>query len=882
MELYLNHSGTPHEGATPHSGRYAWGSGENSKQRPKDLYEHIQKMHRQGVSDKEIAEGLGISLRQLQAVRSYSGSEYKLQKRTEALDLINQGYSQSEAARRIGVSESTLRGWLKKDFEKRASASQSTADLLKKEVDKYKYIDVGFGVAQNMGITESRLAAAVQSLQDQGYAVVKTEIKQVGFDNQYTPMVVLCKNGTTRGELFKHQEEIRVPNQRFVEENGRTLLGLNPIKSISSDRIAIQYGDKGGAEKDGIIELRRSTEDLSMGNSRYAQVRIGVDGTHFLKGMAIYADDLPDGVDIRFNTNKKSGTPKLDVLKPMKMDDKGNIDKDNPFGAAIKEGGQKGYLNIVREEGDWAEWTKTLSSQFLSKQSTALAKKQLDMAIAFKKDELDQIKSLTNPGLKKYFLEQFANSCDSDAEHLKAASLPRQSSRVLLPLTSIKPDQVYAPGYKNGEKVALVRYPHAGTFEIPILTVNNNNREAKRLFSQAIDAVGINHTVAERLSGADFDGDTVTVIPTNDGKIKSTRALKGLENFDPKESYPERKGMKYMSKKYTQQQMGIISNLITDMTLQGASEEHMVRAVKHSMVVIDAYKHKLDYKRSEKENDIDELKRIYPQQSDGKYGGSSTLISRAKSQEHIPERRQYSGNRGIDSVTGEKVYYETGRVGRSGKIKTMKTTKMALTSDAHSLISNNPSKMEFIYAEHANTLKAMANEARKDILATKDIPYSPSARIKYKAEVDSLKGKVTEAIKTRPYERQAQILTNHIVNLKISDNPAMTKEDIKKARTQALKEQRARLNSKAKKVEITSKEWAAIQAGAIPKSTANAVFRYADQDKLKDLAMPKNKPKMTSQRISLAKAMYAKGHTQAEIASRLGVSVSTVQEAVKS
>ena len=43
--------------------------------------------------------------------------------------------------------------------------------------------------------------------------------------------------------------------------------------------------------------------------------------------------------------------------------------------------------------------------------------------------------------------------------------------------------------------------------------------------------------------------------------------------------------------------MGEISNLITDMTLAGATEPELARAVKHSMVVIDAAKHELDYKK---------------------------------------------------------------------------------------------------------------------------------------------------------------------------------------------------------------------------------------------------------------------------------------------
>ena len=43
--------------------------------------------------------------------------------------------------------------------------------------------------------------------------------------------------------------------------------------------------------------------------------------------------------------------------------------------------------------------------------------------------------------------------------------------KLLQKIPSMKENEVYAPNYKNGEQVALIRYPHAGTFEIPILTV---------------------------------------------------------------------------------------------------------------------------------------------------------------------------------------------------------------------------------------------------------------------------------------------------------------------------------------------------------------------------------------------------------------------------
>ena len=64
-------------------------------------------------------------------------------------------------------------------------------------------------------------------------------------------------------------------------------------------------------DKDGVIEIRSGVDDLSLGDSHYAQVRILVDGNTYLKGMAVYSDDLPDGVDVMFNTNKKKRHPDI-------------------------------------------------------------------------------------------------------------------------------------------------------------------------------------------------------------------------------------------------------------------------------------------------------------------------------------------------------------------------------------------------------------------------------------------------------------------------------------------------------------------------------------------------------------------------------------------
>ena len=448
---------------------------------------------------------------------------------------------------------------------------------------------------------------------------------------------------------------------RFIRrDGGKTFSKFRYPESMDSKRLMIRYADDvgpdgaKGIDKDGIVEIRRGVDDLSLGNSRYAQVRILVDKTRYIKGMAVYSDDMPDGVDVIFNTNKTKDVAKMDVLKKIKDD------PDNPFGSLIKPNGQSEYIgkdgkkhlsliNKRADEGDWDEWADALPSQFLGKQTLYMAKKQLNLAKADKLAQYDEICSLTNPTIKKHLLEDFANNCDSAAVHLKAAALPGQKYHVIIPVNSLKDNEVYAPGYESGSKVALIRYPHGGTFEIPILTVNNKHAPAKKLIgTDAVDAIGINKKNADRLSGADFDGDTVMVIPTNDrgGKVKitSTPPLKGLEGFDPKMAYPERKGMQYMTKKGAQTQMGIISNLITDMTLAHASDDELAAAVRHSMVVIDAEKHKLDYKRSEVENNIAALKKKYQAKYDDEgnlvsYGGASTILSRAKGETSVLKRQ---------------------------------------------------------------------------------------------------------------------------------------------------------------------------------------------------------------------------------------------------
>ena len=864
-----------HYGTKRHSGRYPYGSGENPYQHEGNFIAKIKDLEEEGLTEKEIASYFDLSIREYRAEKSLAKTRMREANRAQVADYISQGMGYSEIARIMGKPESTIRSLASDQVGRKQQATQATIDVLKKNVDMQDYIDVGTGVAASLGITDTRLDTAVQALKDQGYEVHNIYVEQAWMPGKYTTVKVLAKPGTTKQDIYDHRGDIGLVNEHFKDQHSAQLDYYKPVKSISSKRVEVRYAEDGGKDKDGVIELRRGAEGLDLGKSRYAQVRIAVDDSHFLKGMAVYSDDLPDGVDIRFNTTKhKADCPTdLDAMKPLKGDLSNPLEA---FNSSVKKGGQSGYLNIVNEEGDWSTWSKSLASQVLSKQPTQLAKRQLDSARLDRVAELQEIQSLTNPTVKTYFLEQYADKCDTASVNLKAAAIPRQASHVILPVTSLKPTEVYAPGYKDGETVVLIRYPHGGTFEIPELKVNNKNKEAKKMISSGGDAVGIHPKVAERLSGADFDGDTVLVIPNNDRSFKTSPALKGLEGFEPKEVYKRPAGTTPVKHATAPKEMGVVTNLIADMTLQKASSEEIARAVRYSMVVIDAEKHNLDYKQARKDNDIEGLQKKYQRKEDGKYGGATTLISRAGATTRIPEvKRSYKP----DPETGKYTYTPTGATytDKKGNVKPKltKTEQMRTVSDAYELSSGTT--MEAVYADYANSMMDLAATARKEAADTKGIVYSPSAAKTYSKEVASLNAKVTQAESHAPKERKAQLLANTQVALKKADNPEMTKEQESKHKAKALAEARASLGGTKPKVEITDAEWEAIQNGAISKTKLMQIMRYADQDKLKERAMPRDSKGLTESQITRARSRLAAGYTLSEVADQLGVSVNSLK-----
>ena len=873
-----------HYGTPRHSGRYPWGSGKNP-QRNKNFLQRADELKKQGLSDKEIAEAFDMSTGQYRALRSIATNEKKKQDIRRVQELKDKGWSNVAISNELGIPESTVRNYLDPAFQLRRDKATILAEELKKQVEERTYLDVGEGVNVQLGVSEEQMKAAIALLEQEGYTYHRISVPQASDPTKKTNVVVLTKDDVSYEEVSNNKEKISSPEGVKFEDYGEIMKTFQKPQSVDSDRIEIRYAEEGGAEKDGLIELREGVEDLDLGYNRYAQVRIAVDGTHYLKGVAVYSDDLPEGVDIRFNTSKSQDIPKMDAMK--KLSD----DPENPFTATIKD--QRGAINIVNEDEDWEKWSKNLSSQFLSKQTPELAKRQLDLTYQEKQAEFDEICSLTNPTIKRQLLESFADDCDSEAVHLKAAALPRQATHVILPVNSLKDNEIYAPNYENGEEVVLIRYPHGGIFEIPRLRVNNNNEEGKDILGNAKTAVGINANVAKQLSGADFDGDTVVVIPTRGQKIKTSAPLDDLKDFDPKERYSAYEGMPKTGPDtgfYKQQEMGKVSNLITDMTIKGADDAEIARAVKHSMVVIDAEKHNLDWRASEVDNGIKELKAKY---QGGENRGASTLISKASSEKYVNDRAEVRSMKNMTSeekeryLNGEVIYRDTGKKRKTedGSYKDIKvkTTKMAEERDARKLSSGTV--MEEIYANHANKLKTLANEARKEErFNTGKLTQNASAKEAYKEERDSLKAKLNIAKKNSPLERQAQLIASVKSKARIDANPNLDKNDKKKIRQQEINRARAALGTRSRNpnnpnsiaIKITDKEWDAIQSGAISDSMLKDILRYTNIDDLKERATPRSDRGMSSAAVSRARTLLDNGYTQAEVAKELGVSTTTL------
>lgn len=278
-----------HYGIKRRSGRYPWGSGDNPYQHSGDFLSRVQELRGQNFSftddkgvtwkgDTAIAKSMGLTSGQFRTQLSLAREERRSDLVATAKGLRVKGYSLNEIAREMGFeNDSSVRSLLNVNAEARMNQASKTAEFLKKQISEKGMIDVGAGVERGLGISRERLKEALYILEMEGYEVYGGRVPQQTTPGKLTTLKMLCPPGTAHKEIYNF-ENIHTIEDYISRDGGDSFeKAFVYPKSMDSKRLAIRYAEEGGKDKDGVIEVRRGVDDLSLGDSHYAQVRILVD-----------------------------------------------------------------------------------------------------------------------------------------------------------------------------------------------------------------------------------------------------------------------------------------------------------------------------------------------------------------------------------------------------------------------------------------------------------------------------------------------------------------------------------------------------------------------------------------------------------------------------
>lgn len=183
--------------------------------------------------------------------------------------------------------------------------------------------------------------------------------------------------------------------------------------------------------------------------------------------------------------------------------------------------------------------------------------------------------------------------------------------------------------------------------------------------------------------------------------------------------------------------------------------------------------------------------------------------------------------------------------------------------------------------------RTKANKARKESVNMKGIQRDPAAAKEYAAEVASLNEKYQAVLANKPKERRAMIIANSkikaIVEARGLDyNNKDDKKEIKKISSVEMQRAREQVgaNSSKTKIVFSDREWEAVQKHAISDSLLTKFLNSSDSTEIVKRAMPKATAKLSSAKLSKAKAMLTGEYTYERIAEACGVPKSTIYDAL--
>ena len=294
-----------HYGMPRRSGRWPWGSGEDPYQHgSRDFLSRVEELKKNGWEETpdNIMKEFGLTTTQYRTEKSLCKDVRRMHMVARAKSLRNDGLNDSEIGRIMGKNESSIRELFNEEREARMNQAFKTADFIRNQIETKGMIDVGKGVEIELNISKEKLNEALYILETEGYHVFNNRFEQATNPGQWTTQKVICPKDTPytindKGQKVSSKvyelDKIHPLNEDgyISHDGGDTFDKFVYPKGLDSKRVKVRYAEEGGEAKDGLVEIRRGIDDISLGNDRYSQVRIMVDNTHYIKGMAVYADD---------------------------------------------------------------------------------------------------------------------------------------------------------------------------------------------------------------------------------------------------------------------------------------------------------------------------------------------------------------------------------------------------------------------------------------------------------------------------------------------------------------------------------------------------------------------------------------------------------------
>ena len=116
-----------HYGILRKSGRYPWGSGGTQEQRSRDFNSYYEGLKKEGMSETEIARGVGLTTTQLRDTKRRAGQIKREDTIRQIEKYKERGLSNNAIAARMGINESSVRHYLAPGQKDKANAVQRSS-----------------------------------------------------------------------------------------------------------------------------------------------------------------------------------------------------------------------------------------------------------------------------------------------------------------------------------------------------------------------------------------------------------------------------------------------------------------------------------------------------------------------------------------------------------------------------------------------------------------------------------------------------------------------------------------------------------------------------------------------------------------------------------